>query len=213
MKNNSQNVNIKCNPGFYIQVGRPALCNLSVGYSDTLSGVTISCTSKIPKFDKKNVEVNYLLYFDLLVPDVLKPKRVTIHLHHSTRLIQIQGGSLMPDNTRVPVWFTKNVLQNIFHNLAQAKAVDISEFNNSLKTLSTSQSYPVAQNVCSLCQKHPNTEMTKCTECANSFHSVNCFEVHVSNEHGMSSPASQSILTPLVPLYSPPAVPGPSGNS
>ena len=127
----------------------------------------------------------------------------------------------MPDNTRVPVWFTKNVLQNIFQNLAKAKAVDISEFNNSLKTLSTSQSNPVVQTQCSLCWKHPNTEMTKCKECANTFHTLNCIKVHVSSEHGMSTPTSQSILTatstrsvpPLLPLYSPPAIPGPSGNS
>ena len=45
---------------------------------------------------------------------------VTVHTHHSNRLIQIQGRCIMPDNNSGAVWFAKVVLQK-FREQAKIK--------------------------------------------------------------------------------------------
>ena len=148
-------------PRFYIQVGRPSLCNLTTTFSEYYSGVNLTCTSIIPKFDRRNSEVNRLLHFSNSTSDNYTLSKISVHLHHSTRLIQIQGSSFMPDRSRAPVWFTNNILKNILKNLARDKSIDIKCFNDALKQMAPKKNVTETQQPvfkCARCEKTFQTE-------------------------------------------------------
>ena len=149
-------------------------------------GITIFCENVTTNVDKKGFEFNRTMFFKLG-----GARKVTVHVHHSTRLVQVQGGSLMPDKSSAASWFVKNVLLGKFQVLARAKSYDISKFNQVLSNLQSSMglsSEDSNKNPCGFCDKVLDSRSvpTYCFQCTKSFHKTNCFKSHKCIRHTTS---------------------------
>ena len=129
--NSHSNVNIKCSSGFYKAVAMPAFSTLSPGFSQASKEATITCSNIEPSYDYKGVEFNRIFWFSIRDSCGISAS-VTIHLHHTTRMVQVQGSSILSDGSVAAVWFVKNLLLGLFIKLGRVKGHDISAFNNAV---------------------------------------------------------------------------------
>ena len=118
INNFNENMNVKCNSGFYIQVASPALLSLakqtSQPHSLVINNIRIRCSNRRISLDNQNLLVNSTYFFDLLEPTNDKVLgKVTIHCHVTTKVVQLQGSSII-SGSKAPVWFYDNVLQGTF---------------------------------------------------------------------------------------------------
>ena len=110
--------------------------------------------------------------------DRLSVGGVTVHLHHTSRNVQIQGSALLPENKKAPVWFLDNVIKERFATLSQGLAYDISQFNKAVGSLVTKHLHNVSHNtICSGCRNNFNGRSSpeQCTECKLFYHKFKCF--------------------------------------
>ena len=96
-----ENVNVLCNPGFYQQVARPAFCNLSKGFTFSIGDINLSCSEITPYLDLSGIEQTKLIKFNFIVGG--SPALITIHLHHTNQKVQVQGSTVMPDQSTAAV--------------------------------------------------------------------------------------------------------------
>ena len=129
--NSDSNVNIKCSAGFYKAVAIPAFATLSPGFSDQHPAASITCCNIEPSIDYKGVEFNRIFWFSIRDSSGTSAS-VTVHLHHTTRLVQVQGGAILTDGSVAAVWFVKNLLLGLFLKLGKARGHDISAFNQAV---------------------------------------------------------------------------------
>ena len=127
-KDQDRNINVECSSGFYAQVAKPTICSLSQDYIPPILGFSITCTDITKNIDGSGNEFNLTMFFKVCQANG-NSRKVTIHVHHSTRLVQIQGGSTMPDGSNSALWFLQNVLLGKFQVLAKAKSYNITSFN------------------------------------------------------------------------------------
>ena len=125
---NNQNVNIQCNTGFYMQVVIPGLKGLATGCTNRVSGIDVLCSDIVGNIDAGGSDLNTVLHFRFH-QDKLPVGGVTVHLHHSTRLVQVQGGGVLPDKSHAPVWFVQHYLKSRLSRLSTEKAKEVSIFN------------------------------------------------------------------------------------
>ena len=199
-KDHDRSISIECSSGFYAQVAKPTLFALSQDSIPPVLGITIFCENVTTNLDKNGYEFNRTLFFKLA-----NAKKVTVHVHHSTRLVQAQGGSLMSDKTTAAFWFVKNVLKGKFLVLASAKKYNISKFNDALtstQTLGQSSGAPT-KNKCGTCDKVLDSRSAPvyCFLCTKQFHKINCHKRHKCTRFsestaGVSCPAPTSTLSP-----------------
>ena len=125
---NDENCCIKCSTGFYKVVVKPFFSSLA--QHSVLSCMDIALTVSEMKItnDKNNIEALRFFRFQLMNHQE-NIGVVTIHLHHSNRNVQIQGGSTMPDSSKAAVWFAKNFLIPRFHDQANLKKFLIKRTN------------------------------------------------------------------------------------
>ena len=128
LSNNGGDVNIKCNPDFYKHVGKPALCQLSEGFTFRHPCSSFLLTDISLQRDQAGFEQAKVFKFSFTTRGV--KSNVTIHLHNGTRNIQVQGTQGMPDCSTAAVWFIKNILDNHFTALADTKKIDLTEYRN-----------------------------------------------------------------------------------
>ena len=115
MNDIDRKVNIQCSVGFYEAVAKPSLSGLSRGYRQQVAGVDIHCTLIRNTQDMSYSVSSFFLRFELSGPGVLPdPAPLSVHLHHTQRRVQVQGGGTMPDKSRAAVWFVDNVLKQRF---------------------------------------------------------------------------------------------------
>ena len=117
---NDANVNLRSNPGFYDQVTKPAFCGLTKGFSKSINGIFTYCQNITVNHDESGFEYNRTLFFHIS-SSAKRIASVTVHLHHSTRNAQIQGGSSMPVNSKAAVWFMKNIVHDRIELIAHTK--------------------------------------------------------------------------------------------
>ena len=91
---------------------------------------------------------------------------VTIHLHNTTRNVQVQGGSTMPDGSTAAIWFSMNCIKPWFQQMAENKRVNIDTVNQAILALSSlsSDSSVSSSSVCGKCQ-NPFCGKSKPTLC------------------------------------------------
>ena len=178
--NSDQNVNIQCSSGFYKAVAKPAFSTLSPGYSHRSGEVLVSCSNIQPSLDYRGVEFNRIFWFSLrdLAGNCAS---VTVHLHHTTRLVQVQGGAIMNGGYVAAVWFVKNLLLDLFLKLGQARGHDISAFNQAVLdgNFSSSVKDIIPDDTCTLCSKPLKKpgKPVKCFACKSVFHTT-CHKKH-----------------------------------
>ena len=133
---------------------------------------------------------------------------VTVHLHHSTRTIQVQGSSIMPDKTRAALWFVNNFILTRFKDQAKAKSFAIKNTNAAFKSNPQSSKSNIASgsnNTCFLCNLIFITQSkpSRCNSCSNYFHKTTCLKDHMRFCH--PNPQNRNVN---LPSFDPPA----SGN-
>ena len=183
VNNSDSNVNIKTSAGFYKHVAMPAFSTLTPGFSHQACGVVVSCSNIEPSLDYRGVEYNRIFWFSIRDSAGMSAS-VTVHLHHTTRLVQVQGGAILSDGVVAAVWFVKNLLIQLFLKLSSAQGHDISRFNQAVinngfknpgKTSLSDQ-----DQKCSHCDKslaRKNAKPVKCFPCKSTFH-TSCHRQH-----------------------------------
>ena len=143
INSSDQNVTIKCSTGFYIQVAKPTFLTLDDSATLSVNEINISIINSSITKDIGGVEATKLIHFSFA--RLFGPMGgVTVHLHHSTRTIQIQGGTLMPNSTRSAVWFLDHVTLPRFKEMAKSKKFAIKNTNDAF--LSSSNSLATKKN-------------------------------------------------------------------
>ena len=182
INNKRENVTIVCNAGFYIQVAVPALQALATGRGGEYQGIIIQCQDIVGNFDATMAHQNTVMFFHLLSQNKSSLGRVRIHLHHTVRKIQLQGGAIMPNKTTAPVWFLDQVLRDKFTKLSSEKSMDIESFNQAVGRILTScHSNNHTPNICAGCniQFSGRSSPEYCNECRLSYHKHKCFPSNV----------------------------------
>ena len=194
--NSDANVNIKCSSGFYKSVAMPAFSTLSPGFSHEANGLKVVCSNIEPSLDYKGVEFNRIFWFTINDPNNVQVN-VTVHLHHSARLVQVQGAGILGDGSVAAVWFVKHLLLGLFLRLGKARGHDIAAFNNAVMNNNfgkPSNDVSFDANSCHLCSKAMKkpAKPIKCFVCKKTFH-TSCHKQHPCSGTP-SRPASVSRL-------------------
>ena len=176
---NKQNINIMCSTGFYSLIAVPAFSDIAVGFSRVVAGISVYCHDIVGKHDSTDANVNTLFQFRLLAPDKSSIGGVAIHLHHSKRKVQVQGGSMVDEQTRAGVWFVDNIIRETFAAMSKNQAMDISKFNSAVRGMVSKHNQKnSAQEKCKTCNGHftGRSLREQCLKCNNHFHK-NVFQV------------------------------------
>ena len=174
----NENVNIQCNAGFYAKVAKPAMEDLAFGPSSTIEDITIKCHDITNRSDATGAATTTVIMF-LLHHKHVSTGQVTVHLHHTTRLVQVQGSALLPNGTRAPVWFVERALREKFDAQSKTQSYDISNFNKSVGEILTKSVHKVgAKPSCDGCKSSYSgrSAPVRCAECNLSYYKYKCYQ-------------------------------------
>ena len=176
-KDQDRSINIECSSGFYAQVAKPTLCSLSQDHIPPILGITVFCEDVTRSLDSLGHEFNRTMFFKLQVNDIVR--KATVHVHHSSRLVQIQGGALMPDKSTAASWFVKNILYGKFQILAKAKSYSIASFNTAITSMGDSL-MNTSKSSCGSCDIvfDSRSKPVYCLQCVRWYHKTNCYRGH-----------------------------------
>ena len=178
--NSDQNVGIQCSSGFYQNVAKPAFSTLSIGFSHRTGTHHVTCSNIVPSYDYRGVEFNRIFWFSITDSTGTRAS-VTVHLHHSTRLVQVQGSAVMHDGHVAAVWFVKNLLLDLFLKLGKARGHDIAAFNQAVLSehFKSSGKKSIPSETCDHCKKplKKPAKPLKCFACKSVFHTT-CHKQH-----------------------------------
>ena len=212
INDDDKNVSIQCSTAFYDAVAKPVLCGLNQGTILTVGNIPIHCNHIDHNRDSSGYEYNRVLHIILgggAQPNIGK---VTVHLHHTKRHVQMQGSAKMPDGNFAPVWFLNSFIKDRFVSLAKLKHYDITAINKMVKAIfeNTKESVRGSKNCCQCSRQFSsNSRPTKCIYCNQLFHKTNCLPAH------SSACKSKYPTAPFVfsALSTPATAPGPMSTS
>ena len=190
-----ESINILCNTGFYSKAALPAMKRLSSGMKD-VGEITITCHDITERSDALGASTTTIIIFRFSQGKE-SCGGVTVHLHHTTRNIQIQGSAMLPDNKKAPVWFVDMVVRDLFTKMSTELASDISNFNKTVGNLITEQLPNVNKpSICSGCKNSFNGRSApeQCSKCKLFFHRFKCFPTSSHPCYAKKRPSSQSSL-------------------
>ena len=201
VNNNEMNVTIKCSPGFYLQVAKPSLLALQDNTFLSKDRISIILTKSTKTKDHNGVENNHLLNFSMTSANDLECS-VAVHLHHSTRTIQIQGSRNMPDSSKAAIWFHTNVVLIKFKDLARVKQFAVNNTNEAIHQMAKQHSSsspnisPSTTNACQACSSifKYKAAPSRCDKCGKVFHKK-CFKEH-TKRCTMTPQSSYSSISP-----------------
>ena len=184
VNDNDKNVNIQCSTAFYDAVAKPVMCGLSKDATLNINNISISCNHIDYNRDSNCYEYNRVLHIKIGGIGQFSIGKVTIHLHHSKRSIQMQGSAIMPDGSKAPVWFLNTFVKERFSKLAKLKKYDIAALNDAVKR--AAKTHKASNNItnnCSQClrQFSSNSRPTQCIYCYKVFHKTTCLPAHSSS--------------------------------
>ena len=117
-----------------------------------------------------------MIYFRL-IQDRLSLGGVRIHLHNTNSRRQVQGRALLPDEKTAPIWFVENVLKKHFIKLSEEKSIDISNCNQAVRKMVTSQlTKDQTPHTCGDCNEIFNGRSSPqfCSQCSLFLHKFKC---------------------------------------
>ena len=199
---NCQNAIIQCSTGFYTKVALPSLCDIKIGsrfdVESEAGNVNVHCFDITGEIDNSEANVKAVAFFRLENNKKLSKGGVTMHLHHTKRKLQFQGGALMPDKSKSPVWFVQNVISERFKRLAKNKSFDVNYFNQTIRDLVSRQSN-IPNSTCASChiQFTGRSQPELCWQCSKSFHKK-CLQskLHHCQKPSLILPTTDSSLAP-----------------
>ena len=184
INNNDTNVNIQCSSGFYLVVARPCISSFSKGATCQFNGLQVVCKDDFIQVDKSGASDFSRLAFDLKDTDQQKSLgKVTVHLRHTTRLVQVQGAAKMADGSTTAVWFAEHFLSQRFQELATIRQFDISAFNQGILEVSRNHHVSIkSAKYCAQCSKmfSPSSKPIQCPSCLRKIHTM-CMKMHLSS--------------------------------
>ena len=179
VNNQDTNVNIKCSSGFYASVARPAMSSFMQGTNFYVGAVSIQCGHVAFNRDVTGVEESRVLHLQLTTSVV--SANVTVTLHHTTRLVQIQGGTKMPNKYKAATWFLESYVRQKFEYQAGVQKYDISKFNKAIRDMFSNVSTNITTEAskdhsCAHCDKtfKSNSVPVLCTFCLKQAHKSKC---------------------------------------
>ena len=174
-----KNVLIQCSSAFYQAIAKPVLCGLEKQSTMNIENVPVTCHHIDYNRDRNGVEYNRVLHIHLGNSGRLSVGKITVHLHHTKRSIQMQGGAKMPDHNTAPVWFLQFFIKARFKDLAASKRVDIALFNKKIEDLVNIKNRGETNNSCLKCLKifSRSSVPTICSYCRKYFHK-SCLPLH-----------------------------------
>ena len=192
---NQQNVNVDCNVGFYATVAVPALHNLTTGQVRVYDGIAVQCKDIVGNFDTTQAQQTTILFFHLSL-NKASVGTVRIHLHHTTRKVQVQGGAILPDKRYAPVWFVDTVLAPLFIKASNEKAEDITKFNQAVANMPSSKADNATPHTCGGCNAQFNRRSSPelCRQCHRYFHKK-CFPSHACLDRLRNKRSGQDLIT------------------
>ena len=204
VNNNDQNVTIKCSSGFYIQVAKASFVSIKKCSTFSTDKIGITADEVIITNDQVGLEATKLIHFSFKSEqggEILGG--VAVHLHHSSRTIQIQGSYIMPDSSRAATWFLNKVTIKRFKDIAKSKKFAVKHFNEAAKGIGKpgATSFPSSTiNSCQSCFTifHTKSKPSQCPDCQKFFHKC-CLKDHNRNCKKLlpvSSLPSPSLSTP-----------------
>ena len=214
LKNDSgRNVCIQCSVGYYEAVVKPVIASISTEFTQDTQGVSIRCTVARETKDQRCSISGLFLRFEISRPNIHPdPAPLSIHLHNTQRKLQIQGGGLMHDGSKVAEWFTDNILKELFARQASGQGDQIHKINNIVANKgATELSGNESHSYCNHCKKKFsfNSRPVSCVKCRMQKHSTKCFPcpaTTLSPGHAIPSPtlslSSRPSDTPAAPLIS-----------
>ena len=205
------NVNIQCSTGFFHAVAKPSLLkggfpkppSQVIGFPEVMVVMPLPMTTTMDNAGRTQTD---LLKFEMKkrCNSVHVPGghlgNVTIHLHSTTLLIQVQGGSLMSDyNQSSAVWYTANVLlpnfqchgKDAYFNNKTIKKLNKSICNFFLNTSPSQTVIPAgSREMCPNCKAYfrSNQVPVTCGACGGRFHKTNCLRSHDCHQSGPPAP-------------------------
>ena len=207
---NKENVNIICSTGFYSTVAIPTLQSLSKSRANIFDGISVQCKDIIGNLDITRAHQTTILYFQFS-KNTDSVGGVRIHMHHTTRKVQLQGGAIMPDKTTAPVWFANNVLKNQFAKEAREKAAEIQTVNQTVTRLVEPNIARVqTPDTCKGCDAPFNGRSTPeyCRQCGFFYHKYKCFPTSRHPCQGKniseSSESTRQVARRVVPTHTVP---------
>ena len=192
VNNNDENCTIKCSSGFYLQVAKASFLTLDDTSTITFGNVAINIGDIKITNDETGFEANRLIRFTFSTRSD-SCGSATVHLHHSTRTIQVQGSAIMPDKTKAAFWFVSKIILKRFQDLAKAKQYAIKNFNNLVRNLKPTSNHPntkkdssninYSSNSCQHCLSRFSATVrpSVCTHCGKYFHKRNCLKEHMKS--------------------------------
>ena len=134
---NEHSVSIICSTGSYSLIVIPTFSTITKGCSLTIDDSVVDCYDVINKVDKSNAIVNTVYFFRVTFPRLNKNNsaKVTVHLHCTTRRVQVQGGTFLSKGMRACIWFVEKMISKHFLEVSRSKAVDIANFNSDIRRI------------------------------------------------------------------------------
>ena len=221
VKSFGENVNLQCNSGFFLAVAKPALSSFQAGSTMVVQGITCTMPDKPTlKKDTTGLYETLLLQFNLKTATIpaCVLGRAAVHLHLTTRLIQIQGGQRMPDSTPIAIWFTDNVVLPLLRDQANTAKVDrstIDSINTAILSANASsqnshqrkQFTGQSSGVCGKCEKgfDSRASIVPCPACKRFFHKTHfkthtCVVPSLTCEYTPPPPPQSHCTTPAITL-------------
>ena len=200
VNNSGGNVNLQCNSGFFLAVVKPAFSFFTAGFSKDVQGITISMPNP-PTFTKDSTDLNetILYQFEISPEPTLSKKRASVHLHLTSRLIQVQGGARLPDSSTIAVWLSSHVLLPLLKDFANTAGVGKEAVDSINLSIRSSQSAKISNKNN---KQIPTSNDKSCGTCGKTFDSrskiIPCpgcgFFFHVTHlkGHPCSLPSSQN---------------------
>ena len=174
LNNSAKNINMMCNSGFYSEVALQTFSGFSVNFTHMIGNVQVKCIEHSPSIDQSGLAANLVSKFIISVGTKLIGS-ITVHLHNTTRNVQIQGGSTMPDGSTAAVWFLMNCVKPWFQQRAINKRVNIDSVNEAILAIPTasSDSSATSSAACGKCLNpfRGKSKPTLCFYCKKYFHS------------------------------------------
>ena len=185
VNDNDKNVNIQCSTAVYEAVVKPLFSNFTKGSNFKCNNISVSCSHVDYNRDKNCFEFNRVLHIILGGSGQFNIGKVTIHLHHTKRSIQMQGSALMPDGSRTPIWFLTHFLWDTLVSIAAEKRLDIAKIvRDAIENRTTENK--TTENIANICQHFTRlfdtkSKPTPCNHCLCYFHKTSCLPAHSSS--------------------------------
>ena len=105
INNSNSNVNICCNSGFYTEIAQQIFSGLTLNFTQLIGDIQIRCIEHSPTLHLRGAFAGNLVVKFLLSQKNHQIDSVAVNMHNTSRNVQVQGSSIMPDGNTAAVQY------------------------------------------------------------------------------------------------------------